>query len=304
MEYQLAEELSKPVFRFIATKDCAVDNPDDPPEDEERAALQHAYINRIASTDHLRYSFSSREQLLDHVRVLRLPPRHTRRLLVAVLLTLLVVACTGAYFAVQTLTYDDPCREANKLLLTIPDESLSQMLEAYVPQGTFKETDETPQTPPGPDRVDCHLKVVNETGRPIRIWRYFPKTEALTPMAAASRRSKEPVGDAGSVSRSESSDPKRYKPWRPPLWVCGSATEKLPAIGGWSYVVVEDLEESLRLARRRSPSPDGGGAYAWFMPVRKGWIYLPYGKDSALKLSKGLFETGADTSSVVVLPEQ
>jgi len=56
MEYDIAEKLGKPVFRFLATDDCPVDNPHDPPEDDERTALQRAYRTQIESSDHLRHS--------------------------------------------------------------------------------------------------------------------------------------------------------------------------------------------------------------------------------------------------------
>jgi tetratricopeptide (TPR) repeat protein/serine/threonine protein kinase len=73
LEYETAVELGKPVFVFMASADCTLDNPADEPE--ELRGLQLEHIKRIAAADRIRMSFRSLSHLSDLVRVMRFDPR-------------------------------------------------------------------------------------------------------------------------------------------------------------------------------------------------------------------------------------
>jgi tetratricopeptide (TPR) repeat protein/serine/threonine protein kinase len=73
LEYEIAVELGKPVFVFMASADCTLDNPADEPD--ELRGLQLEHIKRIAAADGIRMSFRSLSHLTDLVRVMRFDPR-------------------------------------------------------------------------------------------------------------------------------------------------------------------------------------------------------------------------------------
>jgi hypothetical protein len=72
LEYEIARELGKPVFVFLATDDCALDPAAD--ETEELRGLQLEHLKRIVASDHLRMMFHSLGHLTDQVRVMRFDP--------------------------------------------------------------------------------------------------------------------------------------------------------------------------------------------------------------------------------------
>ena len=302
IEFEIAKKLGKPIFTFIAEDCCVFDNPSDPPEDDERRTLQEAYLSRIAATDRLRYSFRSRENLLEQVRVIELPRRPRRVLRILALISLLTLLCVSGCFIYEWYTYDDPCAESNTPLIAIPEKKEGEVLSTFVPANRFVEDIDTRQAPINPDANDCHLKIINETGRPIRIWRYFPN-----PRGSAFRSEREAYeaylvkrsADERGESNSQSDDPKSYRPWRDAR-ACRKDNDKVQAIGGWSFVLVENLDESIKDARQRTSSPDDGGPYAWFKPVRVRWVYMPYGKDSLIKIKKGFFDDNPDSSEFSV----
>ena len=70
LEYEIAVELGKPVFVFVATDDCTFDAvPDEP---EELRALQREHVKRIVATDQIRMAFRSVEHLTEQVRIMDL----------------------------------------------------------------------------------------------------------------------------------------------------------------------------------------------------------------------------------------
>src|SRR5262249_13929748 len=69
LEYEIARELGKPVFVFLATDDCALDSAAD--ETEELRGLQLEHVKRIVASDHIRMMFHSLGHLTDQVRVMR-----------------------------------------------------------------------------------------------------------------------------------------------------------------------------------------------------------------------------------------
>ena len=69
LEYEIAVELRKPVFVFVATDDCTLDAA--PDEAEELRGLQLEHLKRIAASDRIRMTFHSLGHLTDQVRVMR-----------------------------------------------------------------------------------------------------------------------------------------------------------------------------------------------------------------------------------------
>ena len=69
MEYEIAVELGKPVFVFVATDDCTLDAAPDEPE--ELRGLQLEHLKRIVASDRIRMPFHSLGHLTDQVRVMR-----------------------------------------------------------------------------------------------------------------------------------------------------------------------------------------------------------------------------------------
>ena len=217
-------------------------------------------------------------------------------------LAVLCVLVLAGFFGQRWLLYDDPCSKKNELLLSIPDEEVSNTLLKIALEKPFVETSEKPQQPLTPGRKECHLRVINETGRPVRIWRYFPNSEGPAnskDVSSSSSVERESKND----SYASSFDPKAHRPWRT-ITACGASSQKVPAIGGWSYFFVEDLQESLKEARSRTSDPDDGGPFSWFRPVMIGWDYLPYERDSLIKIKKGFFNDQRDPTDFVVLTEQ
>jgi tetratricopeptide (TPR) repeat protein len=74
LEYQIANDLHKPVFVFVARDDCPVDHPDDPPEADELRGLQLEYLKRLAASNRLRTPFRSADDLAWQVRGMRFDP--------------------------------------------------------------------------------------------------------------------------------------------------------------------------------------------------------------------------------------
>ena len=70
MEYEIAVELGKPVFVFVATRRLPLDAAPDEPE--ELRGLQLEHLKRIIASDHIRMAFHSLAHLTDQVRVMRL----------------------------------------------------------------------------------------------------------------------------------------------------------------------------------------------------------------------------------------
>ena len=85
LEYEIAFELGKPIFLFLAADDCTFDqSPDEP---EELFGLQLEHVKRIAAADRLYFHFHSLADVTDQVRVMRFDPRSlaqgvTRQILV------------------------------------------------------------------------------------------------------------------------------------------------------------------------------------------------------------------------------
>jgi serine/threonine protein kinase/Flp pilus assembly protein TadD len=73
LEYEIAVELGKPVFLFLAADDCELDPAPDEPE--ELLGLQLEHVKRIAGSDRLYFLFHSIADVTDQVRVMRLDPR-------------------------------------------------------------------------------------------------------------------------------------------------------------------------------------------------------------------------------------
>ena len=65
MEYDIARELEKPIYVFLASDAAVRDTPpaDEVPEDAEATALQFAHRETIKSTNNLRYSFKDKDEL-------------------------------------------------------------------------------------------------------------------------------------------------------------------------------------------------------------------------------------------------
>ena len=72
LEYEIAVELRKPVFVFVATDDCSLDPA--PDEDDELRGLQLEHLKRIVASDRIRMQFHSLGHLTDQVRVMRFDP--------------------------------------------------------------------------------------------------------------------------------------------------------------------------------------------------------------------------------------
>jgi serine/threonine protein kinase len=74
LEYEIAVELKKPTFVFIATDDCPCDNLGGQAEEDELRGLQLEHVKRLVATDRLWMRFRSREDLMGQVRVMRFDP--------------------------------------------------------------------------------------------------------------------------------------------------------------------------------------------------------------------------------------
>ena len=72
LEYEIAVELGKPVFVFLATDDCPLDHPPSEPDELRRLQLEH--LERIAAGDRIWMPFRSLADLTDRVRVMRFDP--------------------------------------------------------------------------------------------------------------------------------------------------------------------------------------------------------------------------------------
>jgi serine/threonine protein kinase len=77
LEYEIAVELGKPVFVFVATDDCMLDAAAD--ESEELRGSQLEHLKRIVASDHIRMMFHSLGHLTDQVRVMRFDPESLAR---------------------------------------------------------------------------------------------------------------------------------------------------------------------------------------------------------------------------------
>ena len=205
-------------------------------------------------------------ELAPHVRVGLAWPRHARWLAASALLlaVLAFVASLFGIFGRRIPANADPCDERYVDLLFVPQEKI----DAYVPEGpppeTLKMTDERPDAP-------AHLRIVNQTGKAIRIWRYIPAADLSNAVE---------VKADGAPAETSPDDAQSWLSTQ----VCSSTSDNLQATGGWSFIYVEDLHFSLdRIAR-------GASLDNWFMPTRLGWVYLPYGKDSPLILKPNFFE--------------
>jgi tetratricopeptide (TPR) repeat protein len=71
IEYDVARELGKPIYLFLATKDCKTD--ETLAQTDEEKSLQMAHRQRIQTCGDIYYSFTSREELAS--QVLKLPLR-------------------------------------------------------------------------------------------------------------------------------------------------------------------------------------------------------------------------------------
>jgi Domain of unknown function (DUF4062) len=71
-EYDVACELRKPLYLFLATEGCTFDKLLE--EGEEQRALQLAHRHAIKQCKDVYYPFTTREDLRSRVRELRLPP--------------------------------------------------------------------------------------------------------------------------------------------------------------------------------------------------------------------------------------
>jgi len=289
MEYEIAKELGKPIYRFISTDDCVVDDANSPPEDSERAALQQAYKSQIESSDLRWHPFDSREGLLEQVRDIQLPRHPFRHWRLLIGTAMAVVLAVAGYFGQKWAFYrdPDPCSESNLTLLVVSENKLL----GFVPEKPFEESAKSPQEPPSPDLNTCQARITNETGRPIRIWRYFPEPNDLSQENQEATNSSDVGIDSTRRNAASHSDSRQYRLWRP-TWVCGASTENLPFIGGWSFIYVEDLLWSLDSARNGSSLDE-----AWFTPTKMGWVYLAYGKQSKIIIQRGFFE---DNSHYIV----
>ena len=72
LEYEIAVELCKPVFVFVATEDCTLDAT--VYESDELHGLQLEHLKRIIAGDRIRMTFHSVGHLTDQVRVMRFDP--------------------------------------------------------------------------------------------------------------------------------------------------------------------------------------------------------------------------------------
>ena len=200
----------------------------------------------------------------------------------------------GSYLVIKWFSRDDPCDPKNQLLLYVkePERELKQ----FEPSNSFPLDQQRPQTPPGPGLFRCSLTIINRTGKPIRLWRYLPHSIGKVDI---SNSSKEPAKTKNSDVRTEeaaldadqwsdiSAQP-QDQVWIP-TFSCEEVTPGLNAIGGWSYVWVDNLDESLETARHRTGSPDDANPRSLYLPG-KGWFYFPYGKKITIEIEKLFFE--------------
>ena len=70
LEYEIAVELEKPVYVFVATNNCKFDT--DVAEPEEFRALQREHLDRINASDRVRMPFNSVEHLTNQIRIMDL----------------------------------------------------------------------------------------------------------------------------------------------------------------------------------------------------------------------------------------
>src|SRR5262249_22665362 len=77
LEYEIALELHKPVFVFIAADDCPFDHPGDEPR--ELRGLQIEHLGRLKASDRTWMEFRSREHLTDQARIMRFDPNRPGR---------------------------------------------------------------------------------------------------------------------------------------------------------------------------------------------------------------------------------
>jgi hypothetical protein len=77
LEYDVARELEKPLFIFMASEACPFDSAE--PEDDESRERQLKHRSDISASDQVRHRFSSLAELTDHVAHLELPALSPRR---------------------------------------------------------------------------------------------------------------------------------------------------------------------------------------------------------------------------------
>ena len=65
MEFDIARVMQKPVYQFLSTSETVRDHPkpDEQPEDDEARQLQLDHRSAIKATNHLRYTFSTKDEL-------------------------------------------------------------------------------------------------------------------------------------------------------------------------------------------------------------------------------------------------
>jgi hypothetical protein len=74
IEYDIARELGKKIYLFLATEDCETDGP--PTQSEEEKKLQLVHRRTIENSGDIYYRFVNREDLARRVRELELPARN------------------------------------------------------------------------------------------------------------------------------------------------------------------------------------------------------------------------------------
>ena len=93
-----------------------------------------------------------------------------------------------------------------------------------------------------------------------------------------------------------------YGEWRETISGCGPVAPRLSATGGWAYVLIEKLEESVQIARDTMRSP--GGKKPPFVPnvYEPGWFYFPYGKEAKVEIKVQFFDDPRDPRNFAVTP--
>ena len=93
-----------------------------------------------------------------------------------------------------------------------------------------------------------------------------------------------------------------YGEWRETIRCGPVEPPRLNAIGGWAYVLIENLQDSVEIARHPTGSPDGEKPP--FVPnvYQKGWFYFPYARETIMEIKAQFFDDPLDPRNFVVTP--
>jgi hypothetical protein len=216
--------------------------------------------------------------------------RRTTRLAAAA--AVLLLAGAGSYLGYKVYTHVDPC--------TLPVFKCPDPPEDRPPAGDK----ERPLAPPNPVLKYCTMTVVNRTGKPIRLWRYF-----LEPPPPAIVSASPPAGTPAPPAAPDPNSPVCDDPHWVATVICDEEAE-LHALTGWAYVTIENLEESVEAVR------NARGGHEPFLSdyppyaakgregdPQKGWRFFPYRPRLTVEIQQPFFDNPMYEGNFVITAE-